>query len=112
MTTDAQKKATAKYLAGKKTFTIRVDPEEAEQIQKAAEKQGKSVNAYILDAVQAWMEQEQPNDWTGYIFTFPAVIDRPGRGSTSQYFILAPKLHPNRVGGVFALAALRWSAAE
>ena len=55
MTTDAQKKATAKYLAGKKTFTIRVDPEEAEQIQKAAEKQGKSVNAYILDAVQAWM---------------------------------------------------------
>ena len=62
MTTDAQKKATAKYLAGKKTFTIRVDPEEAEQIQKAAEKQGKSVNAYILDAVQAWMEQEQPND--------------------------------------------------
>ena len=59
MTTDAQKKATAKYLAGKKTFTIRVDPEEAEQIQKAAEKQGKSVNAYILDAVQARMEQEQ-----------------------------------------------------
>lgn len=59
MTTDAQKKATAKYLAGKKTFTIRVDPEEAKQIQKAAEKQGKSVNAYILDAVQARMEQEQ-----------------------------------------------------
>ncbi len=63
MTTDAQKKATAKYLAGKKDLYYQSRPRGSRTNTKSRRKaKGKSVNAYILDAVQAWMEQEQPND--------------------------------------------------
>lgn len=52
MASDAQRKANAKYLAGKKTLTIRLDYEEAEEISKAAEEAGQSVQAYFLEAVR------------------------------------------------------------
>lgn len=52
MATDAQRKANAKYLAGKKTLTIRLDHDEAEEIADAAEKAGQSVQAYFLQAVR------------------------------------------------------------
>lgn len=52
MASDAQRKANAKYLASKKTLTIRIDREEADEISEAAEKEGQSVQAYFLQAVR------------------------------------------------------------
>lgn len=52
MATNAQRKANAKYLAGKKTLTIRLDYEEAEEIAEAAKQAGESVQAYFLQAVR------------------------------------------------------------
>ena len=52
MASDAQRKANAKYLASKKTLTIRIDHDEAEEISEAAEKAGQSVQAYFLQAVR------------------------------------------------------------
>lgn len=52
MASDAQRKANAKYLASKKTLTIRIDHEEADEISEAAEKAGQSVQAYFLQAVR------------------------------------------------------------
>ena len=52
MASDAQRKANAKYLASKKTLTIRLDHEEADEISEAAEKAGQSVQAYFLQAVR------------------------------------------------------------
>ena len=43
MASDAQRKANAKYLASKKTLTIRLDYDEANEISAAAEKAGLSV---------------------------------------------------------------------
>ena len=40
MASDAQRKANAKYLASKKTLTIRLDYDEANEISAAAEKAG------------------------------------------------------------------------
>ena len=52
MASDAQRKANAKYLASKKTLTIRLDYDEANEISEAAEKAGQSVQAYFLQAVR------------------------------------------------------------
>ena len=52
MASDAQRKANAKYLASKKTLTIRIDHDEADEISDAAEKAGQSVQAYFLQAVR------------------------------------------------------------
>ena len=52
MASDAQRKANAKYLASKKTLTIRLDYDEANEISAAAEKAGQSVQAYFLQAVR------------------------------------------------------------
>ena len=41
MASDAQRKANAKYLASKKTLTIRLDYDEANEISAAAERQAK-----------------------------------------------------------------------
>lgn len=38
MASDAQRKANAKYLASKKTLTIRIDHDEADEVSEAAEK--------------------------------------------------------------------------
>ena len=52
MASDAQRKANAKYLASKKTLTIRIDHDEADEVSEAAEKEGQSVQAYFLQAVR------------------------------------------------------------
>lgn len=56
MASDAQRKANAKYLASKKTLTIRLDYEEADEISEAAEKEGQSVQAYFLQAVRGRLD--------------------------------------------------------
>ena len=56
--TESQKKAANKYLAEKvEDIRIRVPKGEKELIKSAAEQEGKSVNAYILDAVHEKMGQ-------------------------------------------------------
>ena len=44
MSSEAKRKANAKYLQSMKTLTLRVKPEEAEEIKRAA---GNSVQGYI-----------------------------------------------------------------
>lgn len=57
MTSEAQKQATKNYLSKLKTWTIRIKPEEAEQIEQAATAAGQSKNEYVLEAVRSRMEQ-------------------------------------------------------
>ena len=58
MYTESQKKAANKYLAEKvEDIRIRVPKGEKELIKTAAEQEGKSVNAYILEAVHEKMGQ-------------------------------------------------------
>ena len=58
MYTESQKKAANKYLAEKvEDIRIRVPKGEKELIKAAAEQEGKSVNAYILEAVHEKMGQ-------------------------------------------------------
>ena len=58
MASDAQRKANAKYLASKKTLTIRIDREEADEISEAAEKEGQSVQSYFLQAVRDRLDRK------------------------------------------------------
>ena len=58
MASDAQRKANAKYLASKKTLTIRIDHEEADEISEAAEKESQSVQAYFLQAVRDRLDRK------------------------------------------------------
>lgn len=56
--TDSQKKAANKYMAEKvEEIKIRVPKGEKENIKVAAEQAGKSVNAYILEAVYEKMSR-------------------------------------------------------
>lgn len=52
MSTDAKREANRRYLAKMETITIRVDKNLKEQIQAAAEREGKSVQAFILDIMR------------------------------------------------------------
>lgn len=52
MSTDAKREANRRYLAKKVTITIRVGKDLKEQIQAAAEREGKSVQAFILDILR------------------------------------------------------------
>ena len=63
MASDAQRKANAKYLASKKTLTIRLDYDEANEISAAAEKAGQSVQAYFLQAVRDQIRWANPAGW-------------------------------------------------
>ena len=58
MASDAQRKANAKYLASKKTFTLRTDPAEYERIRVAAEEVGLSVQKFILTLVFAYLDAD------------------------------------------------------
>ena len=58
MATDAQRKANAKYLANKKTFTLRTDPTEYERIRVAAKEAGLSVQKFILTLVFAYLDAD------------------------------------------------------
>ena len=58
MSSDAQRKAANKYLATKKTVTIRFDPAEADDVSTAAAAAGESTQGYILTAVRQRMERD------------------------------------------------------
>lgn len=60
MSSDAQRKAASKYLATKKTITVRFDPAQADAASAAADAAGESLNAYIVGAVAQRMDREQP----------------------------------------------------
>lgn len=51
MTTDAQKRASKKYLSKKKTFAVRLDPAVAELVEQRAKANGESVNSFLQRAV-------------------------------------------------------------
>lgn len=52
-TTEAQRRATARYLAKQCTLTLRVTPEQAEQLRGAAAAAGESLNRYLVSAAEA-----------------------------------------------------------
>ena len=58
MSSDAQRKAASRYLATKKTVTIRYDPAEAGAVSTAAAAAGESTQGYILTAVRQRMERD------------------------------------------------------
>lgn len=57
-TSEAQKKATRKYQASLKTFTIKLKPEVLERYQQAAKKQGKTFRNFVLSAMEAATVEE------------------------------------------------------
>lgn len=79
MTKTSEKKlaSNAKYLSTKKTLTIRLDPEEATIYEEAAERAGKSVNAYFIEGVKAQMERDSANKY--YIGIPKAAADQAGQ---------------------------------
>lgn len=58
MSTDAKRAGNARYLAKLKTITVRMQPDTAETIQRAAAAAGESVNGYILAAIDERMQRE------------------------------------------------------
>lgn len=59
MSTDAKRHGNARYLATKKTVTIRMQPEAHTEMQSAAAAAGQSLQGYILQAVRERMEREK-----------------------------------------------------
>ena len=57
MATEAQIKANVKYNRSKDNIRIRPDKDEGKQIRQAAADAGKSVQAYILQAVREYMNK-------------------------------------------------------
>lgn len=55
--TEAQKRSAQKYLADLAEIKLRMLPEEKEKIKQAANTAGKSVNGYILEAVNEKIEK-------------------------------------------------------
>ena len=52
-TTEAQRRASARYLAKQVTLTVRVTPEQAEALRAAAASAGVSVTRYLVSAAEA-----------------------------------------------------------
>lgn len=52
-TTEAQRRASARYLAKQVTLTVRVTPEQAEALRAAAASTGMSVTRYLVSAAEA-----------------------------------------------------------
>ena len=52
-TTEAQRRASARYLAKQVTLTVRVTPEQAEALKAAAASAGVSVTRYLVSAAEA-----------------------------------------------------------
>lgn len=52
-TTEAQRRATARYLAKQVTLTVRVTPEQAETLRAAAASAGMSLTRYLVSAAEA-----------------------------------------------------------
>lgn len=59
MSTEAQKRASTNYNRRQDNIMIRPDKEEGAAIRAAAAAAGMSVQAYVLRAVRAWMENER-----------------------------------------------------
>ena len=57
--TEAQKRASDKYLAKFEQIQIRVPHGDREKIQEAAKADGKSVNAWILELISNAMDGEE-----------------------------------------------------
>lgn len=58
MATPKKRASNARYLATQKARSIRIKPEEDEQIQAAAAAAGESVQGYILQAVRERMARD------------------------------------------------------
>lgn len=56
--TNAQRKARQNYLAKLKAYTIRLQPEQAELLEQSAQRAGKSVNSYVIQAVMECIARE------------------------------------------------------
>lgn len=52
-TTEAQRRASARYLAKQVTLTVRVTPEQAETLRAAAASAGMSLTRYLVSAAEA-----------------------------------------------------------
>ena len=52
-TTEAQRRASARYLSKQVTLTVRVTPEQAEALRAAAASAGVSVTRYLVSAAEA-----------------------------------------------------------
>ena len=57
---EAQKKATKKYLNSMAEIKIRIRPEEKASWSAAAEERGKSLQRFIIDSVEAAIEAKEP----------------------------------------------------
>ncbi len=57
--TEAQKRATANYQKKLSSISIRIKPEQAEQIKKHAERKGLSLRAYILGLIEKDMQEAE-----------------------------------------------------
>lgn len=77
MSTEAQKRASTNYNRKQDNIMIRPSKEEGTAIRAAAAAAGMSVQAYVLQAVRAWMEREGASAVPAGC---PAVEDRPGGG--------------------------------
>ena len=55
---EAHSRASSKWNAGRDNIMLRPSKEEGQKIREAAKAAGKTVSAYILDAVRAEMEKE------------------------------------------------------
>ena len=58
MSTEAEKRAVAKYQAKRDAIILRPSKEEGAAIRAAAKEAGKSVQSYILDAVRQQMDPQ------------------------------------------------------
>lgn len=63
--TEAQKRATSKYMEDKHTFRVVVTKEQEEQIKAHAKAHGESVNEFIKRAINETMEIDNA-DWKVY----------------------------------------------
>lgn len=57
--TQGQRQSKANYLKTVKTWTIRIQPEEAQIIEQAAQRAGQSRNEYVLQSIRERMNREQ-----------------------------------------------------
>ena len=82
MSTEAQKRASTNYNRKQDNIMIRPDKETGAAIRAAAAAAGMSVQAYILQAVRAWMESERAG---GVPAVSPAVEDGEGVDMVSAW---------------------------
>lgn len=59
-TSEAQKKATIKYLQSLGEIRVRMSKEQKAAIQDRAKEQGKSVNAYVLELIDKGLQADNP----------------------------------------------------